>query len=535
MDVDSFAVNIARLRLWLSLVVDFEDEDGRKPPPLPNLDFKIEAGDSLAAPDPSGGFELDMVRDEQVARLDRLKADFLKAHGEEKKRLRDEIDALRQEIAAWAHPSSKVSGFDWQVEFAEVFARSADATNGASGFEIILANPPYVRMELFKEIKPTLRKNFPEVHSDRADLYVYFYGRALQLLGSGGMLAFISSNKWFRAGYGKKLRKLMADTTHVTSITDFGDLPVFESATAYPMIFTAQKDREADGSTAFAQVKTLDPPYPDVAALLREIGHTLPPYALSGSDWSLTDAATSTRLRKMGTSSVPLGKYIEGHIYYGIKTGLSKAFQIDGSTRESILESSPASDQIIKPLLLGRDIRKWRVDYKDRWLLYTYHGVDLSGLSGILDYLKPYRQQLENRATKQKWYELQQPQMRFMPAFAQPKIVYQRFQVKPRFCYDTKGTLLNDSVYFIPSEDLYLLGVLNSSSFWVEISRNCTYIQNGYQLLRNCLEKCIIPAAPAADREAIASLVQKCLDAKGVGCEEWEAEIDGRVAELYGL
>ena len=97
--------------------------------------------------------------------------------------------------------------------------------------------------------KPTLRKNFPEVHSDRADLYVYFYGRALQLLGNGGMLAFISSNKWFRAGYGKKLRKLMTGTTHVTSITDFGDLPVFESATAYPMIFTAQKERNKDGTT----------------------------------------------------------------------------------------------------------------------------------------------------------------------------------------------------------------------------------------------------------------------------------------------
>lgn len=83
-DIDPFAVNIARLRLWLSLVVEFEGEKDQKPPPLPNLDFKIEAGDSLTAPDPSGGLELDMVRDEQVSRLDRLKATYLKAHGEEK-------------------------------------------------------------------------------------------------------------------------------------------------------------------------------------------------------------------------------------------------------------------------------------------------------------------------------------------------------------------------------------------------------------------------------------------------------------------
>jgi hypothetical protein len=96
-------------------------------------------------------------------------------------------------------------------------------------------------MELFKDIKPTLKKNFPDVHSDRADLYCYFYGRALQLLRDGGMLAFISSNKWFRAKYGEKLRKHIADTCQVYSITDFGELPVFQSAATFPMIFISQK------------------------------------------------------------------------------------------------------------------------------------------------------------------------------------------------------------------------------------------------------------------------------------------------------
>ena len=106
---------------------------------------------------------------------------------------------------------------------------------------------------------------FPEVYTGVADLYVYFYARALQLLKDGGMLSFISSNKWFRANYGKKLRKHIADTCHVSSITDFGDLPVFESATAYPMIFAAQKGRnEIGGPTLFTQVKSLAPPYPEV-------------------------------------------------------------------------------------------------------------------------------------------------------------------------------------------------------------------------------------------------------------------------------
>ena len=536
MDIDPFAVNIARLRLWLSLVVEFEGAD--KPPPLPNLDFKIEAGDSLTAPDPSGGLEPDMYRDEQVTRLDKLKATYLKAHGEEKRRLRGEIDALRSEISGLTHPDGDFPdnrSFDWQVEFAEVFAGD---TNGASGgFDVILANPPYVRMELFKGIKPTLRKNFPEVHSDRADLYVYFYGRALQLLGSGGMLAFISSNKWFRAGYGKKLRKLVADTTHVTSITDFGDLPVFESATAYPMVFTAQKERNATGGpTVLTLAKSLGPPYPDVAALVREAGNPLPSGAINGPDWSLTDESTTVRLRKMKAAGVPLGEYVKGQLYYGVKTGLNKAFVIDGAQRAGLISRNPECARVIKPFLTGRGIRKWDADTQDKWLVYMNHGVRVSDLPAVIEHLEPFRGELEGRATRQRWYELQQPQARYASAFEQPKIVFPDIAKRPRFAFDTTGAYSGDTTFLIPVADLYLLGLLNSSAvenFFIEVGAT---VRGGYlRFKRQYVEQIPIPNAPAADREAIAELVQKCLDAKGVGCEEWEAEIDGRVAALYGL
>jgi hypothetical protein len=114
-DKDEFAVNIARLRLWLSLVVDYE---GDRPPPLPNLEFKIEAGDSLTAPDPLGGIQLDFFREGQVAELFDLKSDFLKAHGEEKRRLDERIGTLKEKIAAHIHSDGKVTGFDWSVDFA---------------------------------------------------------------------------------------------------------------------------------------------------------------------------------------------------------------------------------------------------------------------------------------------------------------------------------------------------------------------------------------------------------------------------------
>ena len=535
-DVDPFAVNIARLRLWLSLVVDYDGDDD--PPPLPNLDFKIEAGDSLIAPDPSGGLEMDMVRDDQVTRLEGLKADFLEAHGEEKKRLRREIESLRAEIAGWAHPSGAgaTNGFDWQVEFAEIFAGK-----DGRGFDAVLANPPYVRQELIKALKPALKPVFPEVYTGTADLYVYFYARALQLLKDGGMLSFISSNKWFRANYGKNLRKHIADTCHVASITDFGDLPVFQSASAYPMIFAAQKGRnEIGGPTSFTQVKSLDAPYPDVDALIRSQGSPLPDDSITGPDWSLTDAATAARLGKMRTSGIPLGEYVKEQIYYGIKTGFNKAFVIDGTKREELISHDPKSAEIIKPLAVGRDIKKWAVAYKDKWLIYSPWHLDIEQYPAVKDHLQQWRHELltrpECKAGRYNWWCMARYAPDYVDAFEEAKIIYPQILVKPNFAYDEAGTFTNQKCFIITSINKYLLGVLNSSAIWNLIVGNSPSLRGGYaEPRKDFMLSLPIPNAPAAEREAISGLVEKCLEAKGVGCEEFEREIDRRVAALYGL
>lgn len=199
------------------------------------------------------------------------------------------------------------------------------------------------------------------------------------------MLSFISSNKWFRANYGAKLRKHVADTTHVASITDFGELPVFKTAATFPMIFIAQKGRnEIGGPTVFTQVKALDPPYPDVAALIQAEGQPLPPNAFDGSDWSLTDAATAARLRKMKTAGIPLGEYVKDQIYYDMKTGFNKAFVIDGAKREELISQDLNSAEIIKPLSVGDNIRKWRIESRDKWLIVTPIGVNIKRYPAVL-------------------------------------------------------------------------------------------------------------------------------------------------------
>jgi type I restriction-modification system DNA methylase subunit len=530
-DLDPFAVNIARLRLWLSLAVEFE---GLHPPPLPNLDFKIETGDSLAAPDPSIGIQ-GTFRQKQIDNYIDLKTAYMTAHGSEKLTFRQEIEALRKEIATWTHGGKPVTGFDWPVEFAEVFA------NG--GFDIVLANPPYVRQELISEIKPMLKEVYPDVYMGTADLYCYFYARALQLLRPGGMLAFISSNKWFRANYGKKLRKYIADRCDIASITDFGELPVFEASATFPMIFVSKRITdtlpEATKGPVFTQVKSLEAPYPDVGALIQQYGMELGKGSIDGENWALAGAQVEQILRKMEQDGIPLGNYVNGQIYRGILTGFNEAFIIDGNTRAELIERDKKSEEIIKRLLIGDDVRKWHIRERDRWLIVTPIGINIKHYPAVLAHLKQWQEELEARWDKgDHWWELRACD--YYDIFDKPKITYPEIAKEPRFTLDYKRIYPIKTVFSIPVKDLFLLGLLNSTLAWFYLKNTCSVLGDAENRGRLTLQKIYIeripvPKASAQDKAKISELAKKCLSSKGENCQEWEKEIDKIVARLYGL
>jgi type I restriction-modification system DNA methylase subunit len=383
-DIDPFAVEIARLRLWLSLVVDdprnpLDDPDADVS--LPNLDFKIEVGDSLLAPDPQGGQQPDLIRTQQIAEYERLKGDYIRARtDEEKRRLRREIERLRDEIRQWAHPDGKVEGFDWRVEFAKVFQDG--------GFDIILANPPYVRQELI-ENKDALLKRYPAVAKGRSDLYVYFYARALQLLKEGGMHVFVCSNSWLDVGFGGKLQKYLLENAHILAIYDSALERQFASADVNTIISILRKGKpDANAETRFIRLQgafeqaMADPDLQCVIVRTRdelwqegldEEGHYI------GSKWggkylrapdiffTILQKGQQQALHGQGTPLlVRLGDIAE--VRRGFTTGANEFFYLEpvGTTVAELFHAG--AQQPSQPTVQVRNSTGWQGELETAWL-----------------------------------------------------------------------------------------------------------------------------------------------------------------------
>jgi len=532
-DLDDFAVNIARLRLWLSLAVDFE---GEVPPPLPNLDFKIEQGDSLASPAPMDVMRSFPATVDLVHRFTELKRKHLRAHGEEADALEVEINQVKGELKTWLGAEGPPNAFHWAIEFAEVFlveeqhstlsgklnlGQELAPAPTPGGFDIIVANPPYVRMELIKSQKPILRKRFPQVHAERADLYVYFYARAQELLRDGGVAAFISSNTWLRSGYGEALRQHLLDEQAFHLVMDFGELPVFETATTYPSIFVWQKEVRGSASTQWTSVKDLTLCYREgVREHFLRLAVNVPAIQFGAGKARLANAPDARQLEVFEKSGPRLGVIPGLKIVYGIKTGLNSAFIISEQERRALIDSDPSADKIIKPVLFGSSIRRYIAPPSNEYIIYTTHETVISEYPSVARRLTKYRtlppksdgkpRGLDYRAANPKWFELQQPQAAYIPHFENSKIVYPDIGLEARFAYDDTGAFLEMTCFGVAGGDHFLLAVLNSSSALWYLSNKVAKIQGGFfRFKAQYLELLPIPNASEADRKKVGALAQQ--------------------------
>jgi len=613
-DIKPEAIEIAKLRMWLSLVVDIPTIDNVEP--LPNLDYKLMCGDSLIStihgeyliPDPTKTQQgllavtpiqiaiqplLDLQRqyfdatseNRVILRQKILEAesnvfrvavkdrrDFLagklkdlqrkvKSLKKVSKPLLKEQEELVAKIADLDKFADEVVTGKRSLTFFQYHLHFRDVFTERGGFDIVIGNPPYVRQESIKELKPALSQEY-ECYTGVADLYVYFYEQGLRLLKPDGYLSYISPNKWFKTNYGEKLRKYLAGNSQIYNIIDFGELPVFDAAT-FPMIFIAQHHSVEKQSVSFTQVKSLEAPYPDVSAIVKEQGQVLPDTAIQEENWTLTDQKTANFINKIELALTTLEQYVDGQIFRGILAGFNQAFVIDSKTKDQLIAQDAKSAEVIKPLAVGDDIRKWHIRDSDKWLIFIpwhfplHEDNSITGYSqkaekvfqdnypAIYNHLLNFKSELSNRNQAEtniryEWYALQRCAATYFKEFDKPKIVFPDIAKESRFSFDRNQIFVMNTSYIIPKYDLFLLGVLNSIMVWKYAQENFACLGDPdkggrFRFIRQSVAKVPIPKATEKEQKAIEKLVQKCLDAKGQGVEEWEKEIDERVAHLYGL
>ncbi len=369
---------------------------------------------------------------------------------------------------AAVHPRA----LDWRAVFPEVFERG--------GFDVVVGNPPYVRQEWISPYKPYLQGAYRTYHGV-ADLYVYFYELGMRVLRPGGRLSFVVTNKWLKAAYGEPLRRFFAENAWIESVVDFGHAKqIFEDADVFPSIIVARKPTSgpAPATTRVCAIPRELLRINDLSAQIDAEGFDVERSRLTAEAWSLEPKAVVELLEKIQRSGTPIAEFAGAKPFYGVKTGLNEAFLIDTATKNALIANDPRSSEIIKPYLRGQDIKRWSPEWAGLWMIFTRRGIDLDAYPAIERHLSTFRERLEPKPKEWKggewkgrkpgayqWFETQDP-VEYWRLFESPKLIYQDITWRASFCLDTRGTFSNNTVYFLPTSDLWVLAVLNSPIGW---------------------------------------------------------------------
>ena len=546
-DLNPNSVKICRLRLWIELLKNTYYR-GQSLETLPNIDINIKEGNSLVSKfrDPgvlkvafkrNAKYNLSSYREavatyqrtrdrEEKQSMKRLMEDikenfrigastreretYTKAKGkleqlqgalelgdlfgtvpksEIKKAIKKQQRIVEREHAKLREieeDAGLTNTFEWLYEFPAVLGEEGNYR----GFDVIVGNPPYVRQEELADLKPYLKKHY-QVYAGTADLLVYFIELSMNNLREGGQFAFIISNKFMRAGFGKALRRYIPQY-RVHELLDFGDLPVFDGATTYPLIITLEKSVPIGEFTA-ANLTELHPK--TFNDYLAGIKFTSLQGGLTEDGWNLADAATQQLLAKLKAIGTPLGEYVKGEIYRGVLTGYNQAFVIDAETRDRLIAEDAGSAEIIKPFLAGRDVKRYVPPVAERYLILFPKGwtrerfgeldekdafEKLTGeYPAITTWLQPHTEAAKKRYDKgEYWWELRACD--YYNAFEQPKIFYPDIGLRFNATLSTNQEFGTNTLYFIASDRLDILGILNSALVQFYFQSVSNSVRGGY-------------------------------------------------------
>lgn len=599
-DIQPVAIQIAKLRFFITLVVDQKTDrraENQGVRPLPNLETKLVAADSLfPLPRPKeammsfGDYAVKNLREE----LRQVRHEYFRARTPEKKtecrnedkRLRKEIaKQLRangwdmtaaQKLADWDpyDPNAEVPDFlepEWMfgglsrptkpgpvtLRGAFSFVNEAggqmeltsptESTGDEWRFDIVIGNPPYVRQEQIKHLKSRLQSIY-ECYVGTADLFVYFYERGIKLLRPNGAFSFITSNKWMRSAYGEKLRIWLNKNTHLRQLIDFGDEPVF-TAIAYPCIVVLTRndlsiaEQKNENVTVLNWKTGWDTTH--FTETLNRHSFKIPQFELSNGSWQIAGQTERKLLEKLEKFGQTLGTYTNNRIYRGITTGSNEAFIIDEATRDKLVTEHPSASEIIKPLLRGKDVKRWAANYSGLYLCFVGWNTPIENFPSIHRHLKQFQDILKTRPEvkdkKFPWYAMSRYASAYWQEFEIPKIYFPSISNNVNFAADEKGYYGNNKTNILVSPDLYsTLAILNSSvSWWVVRQRFQTKQGGFYEFLPATIPQLPIPPVKDSQRTSILQIVSCIMELIQNNKSEqnrisaFESLLNGLVYELF--
>ena len=526
-DIEPSAVDITKLRLWLSLVVDADEKTVNT---LPNLDYNVMVGNSLIEDfrgiklfdeellkekltrkqvkesrqismniDENNEINIGIEQEYQLLEdIQSLQSKLFDTKDTEiKKSIKKEIEDKEWELIEYKLNREKGLSFKeiqelkkqrklhkrpyflWKLEFSKVFKEN-------NGFDIVISNPPYIQLQknhgkLANELKNQGYNTFART----GDIYCIFYEKGLSLLKEKGILCYITSNKWMRAGYGEKLRGFLAENSNPIKLIDFSGTKVFESATVDVNIFIASKEENKKYTLACTIEDNCIKNLSDYISQ-----NSSKNIYTSNDNWIISnqiELSIKNKIEKIGTKLSDWNISINR----GILTGYNEAFIISTEKKNELIEKDPKSAEIIRPILRGRDIKRYGYDFARLWLIYIPWHFPLendSSIKGankkaeemfmekypiIYNHLLFYKEQLSKRnksetGIRYEWYALQRWGSKYKEDFYKKKIIFQEMVQKPAFFLDSNHHFFClDTGRIITGQKLeYLTALLNSKIFF---------------------------------------------------------------------